>query len=62
MSEFMLCATMGLNGFVAMGVRQDWATHMIGHELTALHGFDSWSNIGYRPTGIMAYIETEKNG
>ena len=21
-----------------MGVSQDWATHMIGHELTALHG------------------------
>lgn len=38
MSEFMLSATMGLNGFIAMGVAQDWATHMIGHELTALHG------------------------
>lgn len=37
-SEFMLSATMGLNGFIAMGVAQDWATHMIGHELTALHG------------------------
>ena len=38
MSNFMLCATMGLNGFVSMGVTQDWATHMIGHEITALHG------------------------
>ena len=38
MADFMLSATMGLNGFVAMGVSQDWATHMIGHELTALHG------------------------
>lgn len=37
MANFMLCATMGLNGFIAMGVPQDWATHMIGHELTALH-------------------------
>ena len=27
-----------LNGFIAMGVSQDWATHMIGHEITALHG------------------------
>lgn len=34
----MLSATMGLNGFIAMGVSEDWATHMIGHELTALHG------------------------
>lgn len=38
MSDFMLSATMALNGFIAMGVSQDWATHMIGHELTALHG------------------------
>ena len=37
MADFMLSATMGLNGFIAMGVSQDWATHMIGHELTALH-------------------------
>lgn len=37
MSDFMLSATMGLNGFIAMGVAEDWATHMIGHELTALH-------------------------
>ena len=34
----MLSATMGLNGFIAMGVSQDWATHMIGHEITALTG------------------------
>lgn len=38
MSNYMLCATMALNGFIAMGVPQDWATHMIGHEITALHG------------------------
>lgn len=38
MSTYMLSATMALNGFIAMGVKQDWATHMIGHELTALHG------------------------
>lgn len=38
MADFMLSATMGLNGFIAIGVSEDWATHMIGHELTALHG------------------------
>lgn len=36
MATYMLSATMGLNGFIAMGVPQDWATHMIGHEITAL--------------------------
>lgn len=33
-------ATMALNGLIAVGVPEDWATHTIGHELTALHGID----------------------
>ncbi|MBD2346944.1 iron-containing alcohol dehydrogenase [Anabaena subtropica] len=33
-------ATLALNGLIGAGVPQDWATHMIGHELTALHGLD----------------------
>ena len=43
MANYMLTATMALNDFIAMGVPQDWATHMIGHEITALteitHGY-----------------------
>jgi len=38
MSEYMLSATLALNDMIRMGVREDWATHMIGHEITALHG------------------------
>src|SRR5512138_3952285 len=37
---FMWCATQALNGLIGCGVDQDWATHMIGHEVTALHGLD----------------------
>lgn len=33
-------ATMALNGLIGSGVPQDWTTHMIGHELTALFGID----------------------
>ena len=33
-------ATLALNGLIGAGVPQDWTTHMIGHELTALHGLD----------------------
>jgi NADP-dependent alcohol dehydrogenase len=33
-------ATMALNGVIGAGVPQDWTTHMIGHELTALFGID----------------------
>jgi NADP-dependent alcohol dehydrogenase len=34
----MWCATQALNGLIGCGVLQDWATHMIGHELTAAFG------------------------
>lgn len=33
-------ATMALNGLISAGVPVDWATHMIGHELTAMFGID----------------------
>jgi NADP-dependent alcohol dehydrogenase len=39
-SNFMWCCTMALNGLIQKGVPCDWAIHMMGHELTALHGID----------------------
>lgn len=39
-ANLVWCATMGLNGLIAAGVPQDWTTHKIGHELTALFGID----------------------
>lgn len=39
-ANLMWCATMALNGLIGAGVPQDWATHMIGHEITAMHGVD----------------------
>lgn len=39
-SDFMWTATLALNGLIGVGVPQDWTTHMIGHEITALHGLD----------------------
>ncbi len=38
--NIMWTATMALNGLIGVGVPQDWTTHMIGHELTSLHGID----------------------
>ena len=40
MSNLMWCATMALNGLISCGVPQDWAVHMMGHELTAQFGID----------------------
>lgn len=39
-ANFMWTATLALNGLIGAGVPQDWATHMIGHEITALYGLD----------------------
>lgn len=39
-SNIMWAASLALNGLIGAGVPQDWATHMIGHELTASFGVD----------------------
>lgn len=39
-SNFMWSCTMALNGLIGQGVPQDWAIHMMGHELTAMFGID----------------------
>jgi len=39
-ANLMWTATLALNGLIGAGVPQDWATHMIGHELTARFGID----------------------
>lgn len=39
-ASLMWAATLALNGLIGAGVPHDWATHMVGHELTALHGID----------------------
>ncbi|UAK72620.1 alcohol dehydrogenase [Aeromonas enteropelogenes] len=39
-ANIMWSATMALNGLIGAGVPHDWATHMLGHELTALYGLD----------------------
>nr|WP_314900250.1 iron-containing alcohol dehydrogenase [uncultured Deefgea sp.] len=39
-ANLMWAATQALNGLIGAGVPQDWSTHMIGHELTALFDID----------------------
>lgn len=60
MAEFMLSATMGLNGFISMGVPQDWATHMIGHELTALHGLSHGHTLAIVFPGTLNILRKSK--
>ncbi len=59
-ANFMWAATMALNGLIGVGVPQDWATHMIGHELTAFHGIDHARTLAIVLPGIMQVKRTDK--
>ncbi|HTH15580.1 MAG TPA: iron-containing alcohol dehydrogenase [Magnetospirillum sp.] len=53
-ANLMWCATMALNGLIGQGVPQDWATHMIGHELTAITGIDHARTLAAVWPGVVA--------
>jgi len=59
-ANFMWSATLALNGLIAAGVPQDWATHMIGHELTAFHGIDHGRTLAIVLPGIMHIMRSQK--
>lgn len=60
MSDYMYSATMALNNFIRMGVTQDWATHQIGHELTALHGVDHGESLAIVYPGTAQVLREQK--
>jgi len=62
MADFMLSATLALNDFIRMGVSQDWTTHMIGHELTALHGVDHGASLAIVLCGTLRVLKDQKRG
>lgn len=60
-SNFMWCCTMALNGLIQKGVPTDWATHMIGHELTALYEIDHARTLAIiAPNLYRVLFETKK--
>ena len=61
-ANFMLSATMALNGVIGNGVNQDWATHVIGHELTAFYGLDHARSLAViLPSLLRIQKETKKD-
>jgi NADP-dependent alcohol dehydrogenase len=56
----MWAATMALNGTLSAGVVTDWATHSIGHELTALHQIDHARTLAIVWPGMMRTMRSEK--
>ena len=59
-SNVMWAATMALNGLIGVGVPQDWATHMIGHEITALHGLDHAQTLAIVLPAVMQHQRQQK--
>jgi len=61
-SNFVWSATMALNGLIQKGVPSDWATHMIGHELTALYEIDHARTLAIiGPNLYKVLFETKKD-
>lgn len=59
-ASLMWCATLGLNGLIGAGVPQDWATHMVGHELTALYGLDHGKTLAIVLPALLRARRNEK--
>jgi NADP-dependent alcohol dehydrogenase len=60
--NIMWAATMALNGLIGAGVPQDWATHMIGHELTGTHGIDHARTLSIVLPAVMKVCKEAKRG
>lgn len=60
MADYMLAATLALNDFIRMGITQDWATHQIGHELTALHGTTHGHSLAIVLPGLLRVLKDQK--
>ncbi len=59
-ANLMWAATMGLNGLISVGVKQDWTTHIIGHELTAFHGLDHAVTLAIVLPGVLYQKKSER--
>lgn len=59
-ANIMWCATLALNGLIGAGVPQDWTTHMIGHEITAMHGLDHAQTLAIVLPSVLSVKKTQK--
>lgn len=60
-ANFVWACTMALNGLIATGVPEDWATHMIGHEMTALFGLDHGVTLAIIYPALLRVMKREKH-
>ena len=61
-ANLMWTATLALNGLIGAGVPHDWATHMLGHEITALHGLDHAQTLAIVLPAMLTARREQKRG
>ncbi len=59
-ADFMWSCTMALNGLLRVGTPNDWSTHMMAHELTALYGIDHARTLAIIHPSQMTYMFEDK--
>jgi NADP-dependent alcohol dehydrogenase len=59
-ANLMLASTWALNGWFGCGIPQDWATHSIGHELTAFYGLDHAQTLAIVLPGLLTVMREQK--
>ena len=59
-AAFFWSANLALNTQLGCGVPQDWATHMIGHELTAFYGLDHAESLAVVLPGLWRFKLEQK--
>ena len=59
-ANLMWTATMALNGLLSTGVPADWATHLIGQEITGLYGLDHAQTLAIVIPAVWTYKQSAK--
>lgn len=59
-ANLMWASTWALNGWIGLGVPSDWATHAIGHELTAFYGLDHGQTLAIVLPGVLRMQKEQK--
>lgn len=60
-ANLMWTATLALNGLIGCGVPNDWSTHMVGHEITALYGLDHAETLAIVLPSMLDVMQNEKS-
>lgn len=60
-ANLMWNATQALSGLIGAGVPQDWSTHTIGHQLTALYGLDHAVTLAIVLPSLLRYQKEKKH-